>query len=200
MRALIVYCHPCPDSFSAAMRDVCTKTLKDADYEVRVLDLYAENFNPVMSDAERKLYHEPEVNELPVAEHIALIKWCDTLVFVYPTWWYGLPAVLKGWLDRVWVPHVAFTMPTQDTPIRPNMQHIKRLAVITTCGAPWIISKWVGEPGKRTILRGMRALCARNCKTLYQAHYKMDTATPDELSAYLGKIKRNLARFAGQAR
>lgn len=195
MRSLLVYCHPCPDSFSAAMRDVCRQTLEKAGYDVRVLDLYAEPFNPVMGEQERRFYHEPDINEQPVAEHIAHIKWCDTLIFVYPTWWYGLPAVLKGWLDRVWVPHVAFTMPTQTTPIRPNMQHIKRVAAITTCGAPWIISKWVGEPGRRTILRGIRALCHPKCKTLYQAHYKMDTATREELGAYLKRIEYKLNRF-----
>ena len=107
-----------------------------------------------------------------------------------------MPAMLKGWLDRVWVPHVTFVMPTDTTPIKPNMQHIKRLAAITTCGASWGVSNLIGEPGKKTVLRGIRALCAPGCKTLYMAHYKMDTTSEAELKADLGKIDKKIERFA----
>ncbi len=196
MKSLVVYCHPCADSFSSAMRQTVVSALTDSGHEVRLLDLYAENFDPVMCDQERRQYHDAGINEEPVAEHIAAIRWCDTLVFVYPTWWYGLPAMLKGWLDRVWVPHVAFTMPTDTTPIRPNMQHIKRLAAVTTCGAPWTVSKLVGEPGKKTLLRGLRALCSPRCKTLYLAHYKMDTTSQTALKSYLSRIDRKMRKFA----
>ncbi|MGJ8534621.1 MAG: NAD(P)H-dependent oxidoreductase [Alphaproteobacteria bacterium] len=196
MKSLVVYCHPCADSFSAAMKQTVVTALTDSGHEVRLIDLYAENFNPVMCDQERREYHDAGTNELPVADHIAAIRWCDTLVFVYPTWWYGLPAMLKGWLDRVWVPHVTFIMPTDTTPIRPNMQHIKRLAAVTTCGAPWTVSKLIGEPGKKTILRGIRALCTPGCKTLYLAHYKMDTTSQTALKSYLLKIDRKIRKFA----
>lgn len=196
MKSLVVYCHPCADSFSSAMKQTVVSALTASGHEVKLLDLYAENFDPVMCDRERRQYHDPGINEEPVADHIAAIRWCDTLVFVYPTWWYGLPAMLKGWLDRVWVPHVAFTMPTETTPIRPNMQHIKRLAAVTTCGAPWSVSKLIGEPGKKTLLRGVRALCKPGCKTLYLAHYKMDTTSQTALKSYLSRIDRKIRKFA----
>lgn len=198
MKSLVVYCHPCADSFCAAMKSQIVSALERAGHEVRLCDLYAENFDPVMVDRERRQYHDAGINEEPVKDYIADIQWCDTLVLVYPTWWYGLPAMLKGWLDRVWVPHVTFVMPTETTPIRPNMQHIKRLAAITTCGASWSVSKLIGEPGKKTVLRGIRALCAPGCKTLYMAHYKMDTTSEADLKAYLGKIDRKIERFAQQ--
>ncbi|MEH6725517.1 MAG: NAD(P)H-dependent oxidoreductase [Hyphomicrobiales bacterium] len=196
MKSLVVYCHPCSDSFSAAMKQTVVAALTESGHEVRLIDLYAENFDPVMCDQERRQYHDAGINEEPVADHIAAIRWCDTLVLVYPTWWYGLPAMLKGWLDRVWVPHVTFIMPTDTTPIRPNMQHIKRLAAVTTCGAPWTVSKLIGEPGKKTILRGIRALCTPGCKTLYLAHYKMDTTSETALKSYLSRIDRKMRKFA----
>lgn len=196
MKSLVVYCHPCADSFSAAMKQTVLSALTASGHEVRLIDLYDEEFDPVMSDPERRRYHDAGANEEAVKDHIAAIRWCDTLVFVYPTWWYGLPAMLKGWLDRVWVPHVTFVMPTATTPIRPNMQHIRRLAAVTTCGAPWSVSKLVGEPGKKTILRGIRALCAPGCRTLYLAHYKMDTAGEPALKAYLARIERKIGKFA----
>ncbi|WP_227651267.1 NAD(P)H-dependent oxidoreductase, partial [Klebsiella pneumoniae] len=65
---------------------------------MRVLDLHAEGFDPVMSVEERRAYHTPGINEQPVAGHLQALRWCEALLFVYPTWWYGLPAMLKGWL------------------------------------------------------------------------------------------------------
>ncbi|WP_346892251.1 NAD(P)H-dependent oxidoreductase [uncultured Roseibium sp.] len=195
MRVLVVYCHPCAESFNAAVKETVLSTLEGSGHEIRLIDLYAQGFDPAMSAEERRGYHEPDSNVQPVAEHVEAINWCEMIVFVYPTWWFGLPAMLKGWFDRVWVPHVTFEMPTESTGMKPKMQHIKKIAVVTTCGATWLVSKMVGEPGRKTILRGMRALCATNCRTLYLAHYKMDTSTPESRNRYLAKIRHRLGKF-----
>ena len=195
MRVLVVYCHPCAESFNAAVKETVLSTLEGAGHDIRLIDLYAQGFEPAMSAEERRGYHEPDSNAQPVAEHVDAINWCEMIVFVYPTWWFGLPAMLKGWFDRVWVPHVTFEMPTERSGMRPKMQHIKKIAVVTTCGATWLVSKLMGEPGRKTILRGMRALCATNCRTLYLAHYKMDTSTPETRNRYLAKIRHRLGKF-----
>ncbi len=195
MRALVVYAHPVPESFGAALRDTVVATLEAGGHEVRLVDLNAIGFNPVMSADERRRYHDAGVNEEPVADQLAHIKWCEMLVFVYPTWWYGLPAILKGWLDRVWVPHVAFTMPTATQGIMPNMQHIRRIVAVTSCGATWWLSKWVGEPGRRTLLRGIRTLCHPLCRTTYLALYKMDTVSAESRARYLEKVRRTIAKL-----
>lgn len=195
MRVLVVYCHPCAESFNAAVKETVLSTLEGAGHDIRLIDLYAQGFEPAMSAEERRGYHEPDSNVQPVAEHVDAINWCEMIVFVYPTWWFGLPAMLKGWFDRVWVPHVTFEMPTERSGMRPKMQHIKKIAVVTTCGATWLVSKLMGEPGRKTILRGMRALCATNCRTLYLAHYKMDTSTPETRNRYLAKIRHRLGKF-----
>ena len=73
------------------------------------------------------------------------LRWCDTLIFVYPTWWYGPPAMLKGWLDRVMLPDVAFLMPDpENVTIRPALQQITRLGVFTTCGASYWLTSLIG--------------------------------------------------------
>jgi NAD(P)H dehydrogenase (quinone) len=195
MRVLVVYCHPCSESFTAAVRDVALDALKAAGHEVRLLDLHALNFDPVMGADERRIYNDAGLNEAAMGDQIELIKWTEKLVFIYPTWWFGLPAMLKGWLDRVWVPHVTFTMPTKTAPILPNMINIRGLAVITTCGATWWMSKIIGEPGRKTILRGIRALCAPRCRRLYLAHYKMDTSTQDSRKAFLAKVRSAMSKF-----
>ena len=177
MRVLIVFCHPNPESYSAHLRDVAVETFEARGAEVRVRDLYALGFEPVMSRAERLGYHDEGDNEVPVAEELAHLKWCDTLVFMYPTWWFGLPAMLKGYLDRVLVPYATFRLPTADEPMQPGLTNIVRLAAFTTCGARWLQSKFVGEPGRRTLLRGVRHVCHPRCKTRYAALYKIDTAS-----------------------
>lgn len=195
MKLLIVYSHPVPESFNAAVRDTALEALKRGGHEVRLIDLHAEGFDPVMSAGERRDYHSEGLNETPVRDHIAQIRWAEGLVFIYPTWWYGLPAMLKGWLDRVWVPHVTFTLPAGSEPLRANMTNIRLLAGITTCGAPWWWTKVVGEPGRKTILRGIRAICHRRCRTFWLAHYKMDESTPETRAAFLARVRARLARL-----
>ena len=71
----------------------------------------------------------------------------------------------------------------------------RKIGVVTTCGAsPWI-SFLMGQPGRKTILRGMRALCAPTARTLYVAHYNMDKSTPESRASFLGKVKKKLATF-----
>jgi NAD(P)H dehydrogenase (quinone) len=198
MRALIVYCHPRPDSFTAAVRDVVAKKLTEAGAEIRLADLYARGFDPVLSAGEFDTYPDTANNRATVVEDVADIEWCDTLIFVYPTWWYGLPAMLKGWLDRVLVPGSAFVMPDDQTSdIRPGLTHITRLGVFTTCGASWWLTRFVGAPGRRTILRGLGILCAHDRKTAFAAHYSMDGASPTSLAKHLDRVAAKMDRFIG---
>ena len=197
MRALVIYCHPRDTSFTAAVRDTVLNRLGAAGAEVRLLDLYAQGFDPRLSAAEHACYEDESRNCQPVRDQVAHLQWCDTLIFVYPTWWYGLPAMLKGWLDRVLVPGVAFKMPDASNPsIRPGLQHIRRLGVFTTCGASWWLTRVIGAPGRRTLLRGLRFICARDCRIFYAAHHLMDHSTNATRTAHLAKVARVTDRMA----
>jgi putative NADPH-quinone reductase len=195
MRVLVVYCHPVPDSFCAAVRDAAVGALTARGWDVRLVDLYAEGFDPVLGVDERRHYHDRAPTDPALAPHIENLKWAEAILFVYPTWWYGLPAMLKGWLDRVWATDVAFKLPADGGRIISLVPHITRIGVVTTCGATWLISFLMGQPGRKTILRGMRALCAPRSRTLYVAHYDMDRSTAASRAAYLEKVRRRLARF-----
>lgn len=193
MRCLVVYCHPLPDSFCAALRDAALSALAERGCDVRLVDLYAEGFDPVLSpDERRNMEHAPTDPKL--APHIDSLKWADAILFVYPTWWYGLPAMLKGWLDRVWWTDVAFELPP-DGRIVSLVSHINRVGVITTCGARWWISMVIGQPGRKTILRGIRALCARRCRTMFTALYEMDASTPEKRARFLAKVRKKVQSF-----
>ena len=195
MRALVVYCHPRPESFTAAVRDLVLERLESAGAEVRVSDLYAMSFDPVLSGAELAAYEDLAQNRRPIASHAEDVLWCDTLVFVYPTWWFGMPAVLKGWLDRVMVPGLSFHLPETGRTIRPGLTHITRLGVFTTCGASWLVTRWVGAPGRRTLLRGLAKLCAPRLRTAFAAHYLMDSSTPESRARHLKRVDAAMTRF-----
>jgi putative NADPH-quinone reductase len=196
MRALVVYCHPRAESFTAAIRDTVLTKLSDAGAETRLTDLYARNFNPILDGVEHRGYLICPENRAGVARDCDDLAWADTLIFIYPTWWYGLPAILKGWLDRVLLPDVAFLMPdAQHRTIRPGLTHINRLGVFTTCGASWWMTQIVGAPGKRTLMRGVGFLCARGKRTAFAAHYLMDSSTQKTRARHLARVSRQMERL-----
>ena len=193
MRCLVIYAHPVETSLCAALCAEAVAGLRAGGHEVRVIDLHKEGFEPTMSRAERLKYHTRGENEAPVREHLEHLHWAQALIFVYPTWWYGLPAMLKGWLDRVWIPHVTFTLPDDGSPIRGLMQHIECLVGITTSGSSRFWMMLVGNPGRKTIMRGIRAICARRCRKLWLAHYDIDKSTPESRAAFMKRVRAKLA-------
>lgn len=199
MRALVVYCHPRDNSFSAAVRDTVLARLRAAGAEIRLHDLYAQGFDPVLSSDEHECYERAPENRSRVESECEDLLWADALFFVYPTWWYGLPAMLKGWLDRAMVPEVAFLMPKGDNDtIRPGLTHITKLGVFTTCGASRFLTFVVGAPGKRTLMRGLGFLLAPRARKAFGAHYLMDSSTDVSRKAHLARVAAKVDRLVAR--
>ncbi len=129
-----------------------------AGHEVTTLDLYAMEFAlPWRCGA--RAYHgdQPLVDPVTVA-HAELVWRAEVLVFVYPTWWSGPPAILKGWLERVMVPGVAFRFDDAGK-VRPALTNVRRIVGISTYGAPWRYVKLVQDGGRRMLTRALRLNC-----------------------------------------
>ena len=118
MNVFIVHAHPEPASFNAAMTKRARIVLERSGHTVQVSDLYAMSFNPVygrhnyetIKDAsyfkpQHEEQHASEVNGFApdITTEIEKLEWCDTLIMQFPLWWFGLPGILKGWVDRVFV-------------------------------------------------------------------------------------------------
>jgi len=143
MRVLVIYCHPVAESFAASAHAVVLEALAERDHEVTDVDLYAEQFDPVMSRQERLDYQNTARNERLVKRYDDQIATTEAIVLVYPAWWYGMPAMLKGYFDRVWAPGIAFERDIAGGRIRPLLTHIKLFGVVTTYGSPWWITRLV---------------------------------------------------------
>lgn len=195
MRVLAVCCHPAGDSLHAALRAEALGRLAADGHELTVIDLYAEGFDPALRAPEWSDYWSPTTKAADVERHVAELRTCEALVLIYPTWWYGMPAMMKGWLDRIWLPGVAFDI--RDGKIVPHMlSNIRRFAVVTTHGSPWWLIRGVmGEPGRKQVVRGLRQHMARRCKVSWNALYAVDTLEHDALEAWSERTARRLGRF-----
>jgi putative NADPH-quinone reductase len=97
------------------------------------------------------------------------------------------------------VPGVAFLMPSgPGETIGPGLTHITRLGVFTTCGASWWLTRFVGAPGRRTLLRGVGILCAKGKRTAFAAHYMMDSSTDERRARHLSKVARKMDKLIGR--
>ncbi len=99
MDCLVIYAHPGPKSFNHAILERVENILRKAKRTFEVRDLYALKFNPSAGPAE--IYHPGVKAPRDVLREQRLVQEADTLVFIYPIWWFGMPAILKGYIDRV---------------------------------------------------------------------------------------------------
>ncbi len=195
MRALVVHAHPLTESYGSAVRDAAVRGLTAGGHDVDLLDLYAEGFVAAMTRREWLHHRTGDAPRPPdVSAHGARLRAADALVLVYPTWWGGPPAILKGWFDRVWVDGVAYVLDPGADRIRPLLRNLRRLVVVTTHGSPKRINAIEGEPGKRLVGRQLRVLCHPLARTRWVACYGMDTADDAARGAFLARVERRLAR------
>ena len=194
MKTLVIYVHPVEGSFTSSVRDAIIQHLPSQHHEVRLRDLYAENFDPFLSATERALHHTPPTTRPELARDVEDLHWCEAIVFVYPTWWSGLPAMLKGWIDRTWMNEVAWSLPVGANTIRPRLTNIRRLVAVTTHGSSKVVNALQGEPGKRTISRSIRLMCNRWCRARWIALYSLDKSKLEDRQKHLATIGQRVAR------
>jgi putative NADPH-quinone reductase len=196
MRIQVVHCHPLTESFDHALFRMIVETLETNGHEVVATDLYREGFQPAMTEAERRSYMGNDYDLHSIAAYAETLKRMEGLILCFPHWWFSMPAMLKGWVDRVWGPGVAFTYDPKDRHLRPALHNITLFGVVTSYGSPWwIVRLFAGNPGYKVLMRGMKPLCARGVRAFYMAHYDMDHSTEKSRHAFLARVRRRIARL-----
>jgi len=158
-RTLVVIAHPNPNSFNQAIKARLVAELEAQNHQVRVRDLYASGFDPVLSLEELQRYDSQE-GDVPaeVKAEQDEILWADHLIFIYPTWWWSMPAMMKGYVDRVFVPGFAFSV--DDQGIRGLLEG-KKVWIIQTTGSDqaYIEENGLGKMIKTPIEIGLFNFC-----------------------------------------
>jgi NAD(P)H dehydrogenase (quinone) len=170
--------------------------LRLTKHEVTNVDLYSEKFDPVLTKRERIDYYDTRRNTDLVRRYADQLAVAEGIIFVYPGWWYGLPAMLKGYFDRVWLPGVAFDVTPGGSVTTERLRQIRRIVVITTYGSPWwLIRLFLGDPTRKFVSRGLRRLCGRGCRVEWYVKYDMDRATPKQLTRFLDKVRAGISKL-----
>lgn len=193
MRVLVIYAHPVETSFNAAMHNMVVETLKEAGHAVDDCDLYAEGFDAVLSREERINYHDTEINQRPVASYVDRLMNAEALVLVHPIWNFGLPAILKGFMDRVLLPGVSFHM--SDGKLSPGLLHLRKLACVVTYGSKRWRAMVLGDPPRKIGTRMMRAMIKPGAPVWYLAQYDMNNVTDAQLQKHMKQTRQKLLGF-----
>lgn len=196
MRFLVILAHPLKDSFAASAASTVIETLRSRAHTVDFLDLYAEDFDPRLSVAERASYMSHDFDSAAVQPYIDRLKAADGLILVFPQWWFNLPAILKGFIDRVFTPGVAFKLDPDGGRLIPLLGNIKHFWVVTTTGSPWwIVHLYMGNPVKRLLKRGVAAFCSKGLDFRMLALHNMDQSTEEKRKRFLDRIRRDVAKL-----
>lgn len=194
MRVLVIYAHPIAESFNGALLSCVNDALLGAGHEIDVLDLYGENFDPVLTADERNAYFDTEANRARTAPYVARIERAEGLVFVFPTWCLGPPAILKGFFDRVMVPGVSFRLDDAGT-LHPNLQHIRRAAAVVTYGRERPILWWFGDPPRRMMTRYLKWFLAPGTRPIFLGHYGLHKPDRGRETRFLAKVRKTMLAF-----
>lgn len=204
MKPLVVLSHPEPTSFAAALAHTAAEAL-----QAQLLDLYAEGFDPRLTaadftdreDAARLRPMEEQLHAVrtgsfapDVARHVELLRSTDLLVMVQPFWWFSLPAMAKGWVDRVFVNGLAYEYPGNE-PWTGPLDHVRALAVFTSS-----YEREEFEPGGRVgsvesvlypLLWGTFAYCGMQVLEPFVA-YAADSVDEETRAGYLEALRARL--------
>ncbi len=184
---LIIFGHPDPDSFNGTILKTIENKLTDKQYQFISKNLYQLNFNPILT-----LDDLTKMQDSTVASDIAIehedIKWAKNIIFIYPIWWSGQPAMIKGWIDRVFSPGFAYAF--QEDGSAKGLLSDKTVMVITTTrsGENNMVESGLAAAIEKIMMEGILGFCGINTM-LYKNLYGAATATETQKNEMLSEIE-----------
>lgn len=193
MKCLVVTAHPLANSLCKLLTADVVNKLTSMNHQVTVEDLYGDMFDPVLTVAERESYYSGSFDDSQVIDEVKRLQEAESIVLVFPTWWFSFPAVLKGWFDRVWAPGIAYDHASDFGPIQPRLENLKRVLAITTLGAPWWVDRLImRQPVKRVIKTALLQACAPKSSFQYLSLYKAEKLKEQQVEQFRRKIKKTI--------
>jgi NAD(P)H dehydrogenase (quinone) len=196
MKTLLILAHPLADSLNATLAKAAADELNALGHEVRLRDLYRQGFAPALTPQERQS-HYTVFDATAVAEETEELQWAECVVLVFPTWWFGLPAILKGWIDRVWAPGIAYDNAPDMGRLRPRLHGLKHMLVITTLGSPWWFD-WLimWRPVTRGLKRAVVGMCAPKAGFSALSFYTCEKLSPEQVAVMTAKVRARIRKLS----
>jgi len=156
MNVTIVFNHPYEGSFCNAILNSVCLGLKEADHQIDIIHLDEDGFNPVMTADDLKAFREKQPIDPKVIGYKNRLEKADHVVFIFPIWWELMPAMMKGFVDKVIFPGLAYDYVNgSNTRMKPLLDNIKGITVITTMNTPGILYRLVfGNAIQKSFMRG----------------------------------------------
>src|SRR5271169_4464139 len=189
LRILIVFAHPLETSFVSALHARVVEVLRTGGHIVDDLDLYAEKFDPVMSREGLLRYVDMNANTREVEGYVQRLRAAEALILVFPVWFDGLPAIMQGYFQRVFLPGVAIRIDEAGL-FHPNLHHIKRMAAVCVYGETRSGVAAKGDPPLRFVRDNIGALIDPKGRFQYLALYDMNFIAAHRREAFMARVQR----------
>lgn len=196
MKCLVIIAHPMTGSLCHSLARCAIQALTEAGHEVQVEDLYQTGFPPALTGSERHSYYDLPFDSSATQSQIERLLSAEALVLVFPTWWFGFPAILKGWFDRVWAPGFAYDHASDLGPIKPRLLKLRRALAITSLGSPWWVDRLLlWQPVKRVLKTALLGTCAPACRFEMLSLYKAERLTAQAVELFCARVQGKLAKW-----
>ena len=196
MKCLVIKAHPLSESLCSSLTERAISVLQNADHTVEVEDLYAQDFDASLTEKERLSYYAGPYWKQQVMPQVERLLAAEAIVLIFPTWWFGFPAILKGWFDRVWAPGVAYDHAVGFGPIKPRLSKLRYMLAVTSLGAPWWVDRFVlRQPVKRVLKTAIVGTCAPKCKLRMLSLYKSERLAAPRIEQFGIKVERELHQW-----
>ncbi len=184
-KILIINGHPNKDSFNFGIAEAYKIGAESSNAEVKEIIISQLNFNPNLKYG----YQKRTELEPDLIESWEKIKWADHLVWIHPVWWGGLPAILKGFIDRLFLPNFAFAY-RENSIFWDKLLKGKTAHIITTLDQPsWYYKLIYGEPSTKQLKKSTLEFCGvKPVKVTYIGIIK--TSEPKQREKWLEKIQK----------
>ncbi|MBC2324334.1 NAD(P)H-dependent oxidoreductase [Listeria booriae] len=155
MKTVIVYNHPYDKSFCHGILESAKNGALQAGQQVDIIDLDRDGFNPVMTGKDLLAFRNHEAIDEQAIAYINRIKEADHLVLIFPIWWELMPAMTKGFIDKVIFPGSTYTYTKSGYGMNTMLTNLKSTTIITTMNTPKLLYKFIfGDAIKKALIRG----------------------------------------------
>ncbi|WP_028973845.1 NAD(P)H-dependent oxidoreductase [Spirochaeta cellobiosiphila] len=151
MKSTIVFAHPWHGSFNKGILDQVESQLQKKKKDYQLIDLHKDNFNPVLAERDLALFSKGKSKDELVNKYQTMIKDSDELIFIFPIWWFEMPAIVKGFIDKVMLKDYAYI--ETSVGLKGLLTNIRKTTVITTSEFPtWYLKLLAGNAIQKTFI------------------------------------------------